>query len=114
VFTSVVLAGIEIVFPAVLGGTLDAVLAGEDATSWLVGAGLLIAVLFVCDALDDLGAGVSTARATAWLRRSLFDQVLALGTRTASRVPPRTAGNTISIPARTTEVNTSRTVHAPP
>ncbi len=82
---SLALAGAETVFPAVLGRAVDAVLGGHDPAPWLVGCGLLVGLLIVSDALDDLASGTSTARATAWLRRSVLDHVLALGTRSARR-----------------------------
>jgi ATP-binding cassette subfamily B protein len=76
---SLTLAGVETVFPAVLGGTVDAVLGGHDPTPWLVGCGLLVGLLIASGAVDDLASGVGTARATAWLRRSVLDHILALG-----------------------------------
>jgi ATP-binding cassette, subfamily B, bacterial len=87
VIASLTLAGVETVFPAVLGGAVDAVLGGHDALPWFVGCGLLVAVLIGSGALDELASGMSTAGATAWLRRSALDHVLALGTRSARRFP---------------------------
>ncbi|MGH4005134.1 MAG: ABC transporter ATP-binding protein, partial [Pseudonocardiaceae bacterium] len=82
---SLALASAETVFPAVLGRAVDAVLGGHNAAPWLVGCGSLVGLLIVSDALDDLASGTSTARATAWLRRSVLDHVLALGTRSVRR-----------------------------
>ncbi|MGH3428137.1 MAG: ABC transporter ATP-binding protein [Mycobacteriales bacterium] len=82
---SLILAGAETVFPAMLGSAVDAVLSGHDSAPWLVGCGLLVGLLIVCDVLDDLASGTSTARATAWLRRSVLDHVLALDTRSGRR-----------------------------
>jgi ATP-binding cassette, subfamily B, bacterial len=82
---SLTLAGVEAVFPAVLGRTVDAVLGGHDPTPWLLGCGLLVGVLITSGALDNLASGVGTARATAWLRRSVLDHVLALGMHPARR-----------------------------
>lgn len=82
---SLTLAAAETVLPAVLGRAVDAVLGGHNSTPWLAGCGLLVGLLIVSDALDDLASGTSTARATAWLRRSVLDHVLALGTRTGHR-----------------------------
>jgi ATP-binding cassette, subfamily B, bacterial len=84
---SLTFAGVETVFPAVLGRTVDAVLGGHDPTPWLVGCGLLIGVLISTGALDDLASGVGTARSTAWLRRSVLDHLLALGMHSARRFP---------------------------
>jgi ATP-binding cassette subfamily B protein len=82
---SLILAAVETALPAVLGRAVDAVLGGHDSSPWLVGCGLLVGLLIVCDALDDLASGTSTARSTAWLRRSVLDHVLALGTRSGRR-----------------------------
>jgi hypothetical protein len=83
--TSLMLAAAQTVLPAVLGDAVDAALNGDDFTVWLVACGLLIGVLLVCDVLDDLAAGMTTARSTAWLRRTVLDHILALGTRTTRR-----------------------------
>ncbi|MDQ3886958.1 MAG: ABC transporter ATP-binding protein/permease, partial [Actinomycetota bacterium] len=82
---SLALALAETALPAVLGRAVDAVLGGHDFAPWLVGCGLLVGLLILCDALDDLASGTSTARATAWLRRSVLDHVLALGMRSRRR-----------------------------
>lgn len=82
---SLVLAAAETALPAVLGGAVDAVLNGGDVAFWLLVCGLLIGVLLICDVLDDLAAGMATARSTAWLRRTVLDHILALGTRTTRR-----------------------------
>ncbi|MGH4008144.1 MAG: ABC transporter ATP-binding protein [Pseudonocardiaceae bacterium] len=82
---SLVLAAAATALPAVLGGAVDAVLSGGDVGWWLLGCGLLIGVLLICDVLDDLAAGMTTARSTAWLRRTVLDHILALGTRTTRR-----------------------------
>jgi ATP-binding cassette, subfamily B, bacterial RamA/AmfB len=83
--TSLVLAAAETALPAVLGRAVDAALNGSDFTLWLLGCGLLIGVLLICDVVDDLAAGMTTARSTAWLRRTVLDHILALGTRTTRR-----------------------------
>ncbi|MDQ3152785.1 MAG: ABC transporter ATP-binding protein, partial [Actinomycetota bacterium] len=82
---SLLLAAAETALPALLGRALDAVVSGDDAGRWLVAAALLVAVLTIADALDDLSAGLSSARATSWLRRSVLGHVLATGPRAARR-----------------------------
>ncbi len=82
---SLVLAAAETALPAVLGGAVDAALNGGDFAFWVLGCGLLIGVLLICDVLDDLAAGMTTARSSAWLRRTVLDHILALGTRTTRR-----------------------------
>ena len=82
---SLLLAAAETALPALLGRALDAVVTGDDAGRWLVAAALLVAVLTFSDTLDDLAAGLSSARATSWLRRSVLGHVLATGPRAARR-----------------------------
>jgi len=94
---SLLLAAASTAFPAVLGATLDAVLVG-DPGSWLLWCGLLIAVIVACDVLDDLAAGLSSARATARLRHTLLRHLLATGpaatrTFTAGDLSGRLVGN---------------------
>jgi ATP-binding cassette subfamily B protein len=84
---SLILAGVETAFPAVLGRTVDAVLGGHDPMPWLVGCGLLVGLLIVSGALNDLASGMGTARATASLRRSVLDHVLAQGMHSTRRFP---------------------------
>lgn len=84
--TSIVLAATETLLPAVLGHALDAVLGAADATAWVAAAAALVAVMALSDAFDDLAAGMSSARATAWLRHSLLRHVLALGVPGARRL----------------------------
>lgn len=83
--TSLVLVAAQMALPAVLGGAVDAALHSGDFAFWLLGCGLLIGALLICDVLDDLAAGMSTARSTAWLRRTVLDHILAVGTRTTRR-----------------------------
>jgi len=85
---SVLLALAETALPAVLGRALDAVLTGHDLAIWLWAVAGLVLVLTAADALDDLASGMSTARATAELRRGLLGHVLALGTRGTRRFGP--------------------------
>jgi ATP-binding cassette, subfamily B, bacterial len=82
---SLALAAAQTALPAVLGGAVDAVLDGRDFAFWLLGCGLLVGVLLICDVLDDLASGMTTARSTAWLRRTVLDHILAVGTRTTRR-----------------------------
>jgi ATP-binding cassette subfamily B protein len=85
VFTTFTLAAAELAFPSVLGGAVDAVLGGHGAIGWLAACAALVTVLVAVDALDEVAGGTATARATAWLRRSVLDHVLALGPRAARR-----------------------------
>ena len=82
-------AGAQLVLPAVVGATVDAVLtpAGRPG-QWLTLAVALIAVSASAEILTDLATGLSTSRATARLRHSLAVHVLALDPRAARRHPP--------------------------
>lgn len=82
---SLVLAVAQTALPAVLGAAVDTALHGGDFDFWVLCCGLLIGVLLICDVFDDLAAGMTTARSTAWLRRTMLDHILALGTRTTRR-----------------------------
>ena len=83
--TSILLAVGGTLLPAVLGKAIDSVVIGEAPRSWLVWLGVLVALLIVCDALDDLATGAVAARSTAWLRHTLLGHILALGTRVGAR-----------------------------
>src|SRR5207248_1613223 len=87
----------SIALPAVLGRAADAII-GRASKSWLTWAAVVVGALVVCDALEDLAAGATTARSTAWLRHSVLRHLLALGTRSSEQFTPgdaasRLAGN---------------------
>ncbi|MCA1677704.1 MAG: ABC transporter ATP-binding protein/permease [Actinobacteria bacterium] len=85
--TALAMAAAELALPAVVASAVDAVLDGRSAGIWIVSCGVLIAVLVICDALDDLAAGAATARSTARLRHGLMAHLLALGSRPVERLP---------------------------
>ena len=93
VVTSLLLTGVTIALPAVMGRTLDAVLDDRGSARWMALSGALIFVLVAFDAVDDLVSGVAEARSTAWLRHTLLGHVLASGTRATRRF---TAGDLVS------------------
>lgn len=93
VITSLLLTGVIIALPAVMGRTLDAVLNDHDMAQWMALSGALIFVLVAFDIVDDLVSGVVEARSTAWLRHTLLGHVLALGTRATRRY---TGGDLVS------------------
>lgn len=82
-------AGAELLLPAVVGATVDAVLAPAGRPGrWLALAVVLIAVVAAAEILTDLANGLSTSRATARLRHTLAAHILALDPRAARRHPP--------------------------
>lgn len=77
--TALTLAVGETLLPAVLGRTVDAVIGRHASTRWLIWFGLLVALLVVFDAMDDMATGAATARSTRWLRYRLLGHVLSVG-----------------------------------
>ncbi len=83
--TTLVLAGIQLVLPAVLGRALDAVV-GHAPRTWLVWAAALLAMLALGAALNEVADGAAVAKSTAWLRVGVLRQILGLGTRQSQRL----------------------------
>ncbi|MEU0805546.1 ABC transporter ATP-binding protein [Streptomyces sp. NPDC005970] len=84
-------AAVGLALPAVLGRTLDALLAdphGAAAGRWVLGSAGLTCLLVVLDALDSLLAGTANARSIAWLRRRLLRHTLRAGPRAGRRLAP--------------------------
>ncbi|MFE7774036.1 ATP-binding cassette domain-containing protein [Streptomyces sp. NPDC057445] len=78
-------AAAAIALPALLGRTLDLVLAGDgNAGAWAAICAALIAADMLCDAASALLTGTVTARSAAWLRRRALRHVLAAGPRGAA------------------------------
>ena len=74
-----------LLLPAVLGRTLDHLLAHAPAARWVWGCAGLVLLIGVLDACGTVLGGMVTACSTAWLRRSVIGHVLALGPRANSR-----------------------------
>ncbi|MGW2616879.1 ABC transporter ATP-binding protein [Streptomyces sp. NPDC001500] len=96
---SLLLSGIYVALPALMGRTVDAVLGPGDITLWLTLSIVAVALLIVCDVLDDYAGAVANARSTAWLRHTLLAHVLDMGPRATRRHTPgdltaRLVGNT--------------------
>ncbi|MGW0550246.1 ABC transporter ATP-binding protein [Streptomyces altiplanensis] len=81
-------AAAGLALPAALGHTLDLLLAGRPATTWLTLCAALTCLLVLLDALDGVLTATTNARSTAWFRRRLLRHVLAAGPRTTDRNPP--------------------------
>jgi ATP-binding cassette subfamily B protein len=81
---TLVLAGAQVVVPAVLGRALDAAI-GHAPRTWLVWAVALVVLVGAGDALGQLADGAAVARSTAWLRRGLLRRILGLGTARSLR-----------------------------
>ncbi len=78
-----------LLLPAVLGHTLDLLLArrGADATRWVLLCTGLVCAPVVLDACDELLTATTAARTTAWLRHRALRHVLATGPRATARIP---------------------------
>ncbi|MGW3210144.1 ATP-binding cassette domain-containing protein [Streptomyces sp. NPDC001135] len=74
-----------LLLPAVLGHTLDLLLARAPAAPWLAGCAGLVVLLALLDGCAGVLTGTADAQATAWLRRHLTGHVLALGPRAEAR-----------------------------
>ncbi|GHF33659.1 ABC transporter ATP-binding protein [Streptomyces morookaense] len=88
--TSVAGTGAALLLPAVLGHTVDLLLARQsgEASRWVVLCALLLCAPAVFDALDGLLTGTTAAGATAWLRNRVLGHVLAVGPRATARFAP--------------------------
>ncbi|MFJ2700074.1 ATP-binding cassette domain-containing protein [Streptomyces rochei] len=66
----------QILFPALLGKALDAVLDGAGGSQWVIGCLVAVAAMAAADALFELAAGVGAARGVALLRHSMLGSLL--------------------------------------
>lgn len=65
--------------PAVLGASVDAIVAGTGGNRWLALAAVLIAVGVLVDLVDSFAGTACVAGTTAWLRNRLIEHLLAIG-----------------------------------
>ncbi|MGQ4477062.1 ABC transporter ATP-binding protein [Streptomyces sp. SAS_276] len=70
-----------LLLPAVLGRTLDHLLAHAPAARWVWGCAGLVLLIGLLDACETVLGGTVAAGSTAWLRRRVTGHVLALGPR---------------------------------
>lgn len=97
--TSLLLAAVYVVLPALMGRAVDAVLGRGDSSLWLTLTAVAVVLLVVCDAADDYAGAVANSRSTAWLRHTLLGHILDMGARATRRYTPgdlvaRLVGNT--------------------
>ncbi|MGV4980612.1 ABC transporter ATP-binding protein [Streptomyces sp. NRAIS4] len=74
-----------LLLPALLGHTLDLLLAHAPAARWVGCCAGLVLLLALLDGCAGVLTGTTDAQATAWLRRQLTGHVLALGPRATAR-----------------------------
>ncbi|GGZ84459.1 ABC transporter transmembrane domain-containing protein [Streptomyces echinoruber] len=80
--------GAGLLLPAVLGRTLDLLLAHAPAARWTLYCAALVVLIAVLDVAETVLQGTTDARTGAWLRRLLVRHVLAVGPRAADRFGP--------------------------
>ncbi|MER6739110.1 ABC transporter transmembrane domain-containing protein, partial [Streptomyces puniciscabiei] len=83
VSTTATAAGL--LLPALLGHTLDLLLARAPAARWLGRCAAVVLLLALLDGCAGVLTATADAHATAWLRRQLTAHVLALGPRATAR-----------------------------
>lgn len=71
--------------PAVLGGAVDAMVAGESAGRWLALAAGLVGASIAADLVETYAGTYAVAGTAAWLRERLVRQVLGIGPPAAAR-----------------------------
>ncbi|GAB2758388.1 ATP-binding cassette domain-containing protein [Streptomyces bullii] len=82
---SITATGAGLLLPALLGRTLDLLLAHAPANRWVLYCAGLVLLLAGLDAAQTVLTGTVDARTTAWLRRRLTRHVLGVGPRAAER-----------------------------
>jgi ATP-binding cassette subfamily B protein len=88
-------AGATIALPAVIGKSVDVILAAGDGRTgagalwtWVARCAALTVVIACGDAFVQLGTGTITGNCTGWLRRELLRHILACGPRMTGRFAP--------------------------
>jgi ATP-binding cassette subfamily B protein len=71
--------------PAVLGGAVDAIVAGGGSGRWLALAAGLVGLIVGCDLVEVYAGTHCVADTTAWLRDRLVRHVLGIGPQAAAR-----------------------------
>lgn len=69
----------SLALPTVLGRSVDAIVARDDLSGWLLLAGGLIALGIACDLIDTFADPACVAGTTAWLRHRVVRQVVTGG-----------------------------------
>lgn len=91
---SLAVTAAQVLLPAAVGRTVDAMLSARSGVSWwLASCALLVAVIVCCGAAADLATGTANASVTARLRRSLAAHALRCG---PGLLGSMTAGDTVS------------------
>ncbi|MFD0419482.1 ABC transporter ATP-binding protein [Streptomyces sp. NPDC127108] len=79
--------GAGLLLPLAIGRALDALLAGGDASGWVLWCAVLVGVMAALDACEEVLSATTAARTTLWLRGRLVRHVLGVGPRATARFP---------------------------
>ena len=69
-------SGVTLAIPAILGRSVDAIVAGAAYTQWLIAAAALIALGIAASIVDAFAGAACVAETTAWLRHRLVKHVV--------------------------------------
>jgi ATP-binding cassette subfamily B protein len=78
----------SLALPVVLGGAVDAIVAGHNAAGWLALAAALVGLGVGCDLIEAYAGTRCVADTAAWLRERLVRHVLGIGVPAAARFDP--------------------------
>ncbi|MFI5806811.1 ATP-binding cassette domain-containing protein [Streptomyces sp. NPDC051561] len=98
--SSALSAGAAVALPAVVGRTLDLLLARDPAArGWLVLCAVLVVAEVLLEAAESWYTGTAQARSTAWLRTRGVARLLGSAPRDAARFPPGDTATRLSVNA---------------
>jgi len=75
-FNALIGSGVTLALPAILGRSVDSIVAGTGYTRWLIAAVVLIALGIAASIVDAFAGAACVAETTAWLRHRLVKQVV--------------------------------------
>ncbi len=82
-------SGVTLVLPAVLGRSVDSIVAGADRMQWLIAIAGLISLGIAASLIDAFTGATGVAAITTWLRHRVVKQIgLAAATAIAAIAPP--------------------------
>ncbi|TDD46059.1 ABC transporter ATP-binding protein [Kribbella antibiotica] len=73
---SLIGSAVTLALPTILGRSVDAIVAGDGYTRWLIAASAVIALGIVASLVDAFAGAACVAETTAWLRHRLVRQVV--------------------------------------
>ncbi|MGH4027962.1 ABC transporter ATP-binding protein [Actinomycetota bacterium Odt1-20B] len=85
---TVAVAGANLILPLAIGHALDRLVAGADATRWVLACAALVGGMALLDGCEEVLTGTTNARTTARMRERLVRQVCGAGPRATARFTP--------------------------